>query len=170
MPLNVLSILLLIVGSLSLTGCKVGWGYNQGFSPQQPLPFDHNAHVVNNKIQCQYCHNQVERSPLASIPAMSTCVNCHLTVAMNLPNVQKLMEVYNSGSSVPWVKVHMLPDHVKFNHATHVASGVNCQTCHGQIEMMKQVEQFSDLSMGWCVNCHRMPQYNAPINCTTCHH
>lgn len=169
------SVLLIAFGlavSALLSGCKMqmGWGYNQGFSPEQPIPYDHSVHVGINKIQCQYCHNQVERSPHASIPAMSTCMNCHLIVRPDSVYIMKLREYVDKGAAVPWVKVHMLPDHVKFNHSTHISKGVNCQTCHGPIETMKKVEQFSDLSMGWCVNCHRKPEYNAPIDCSACHH
>ncbi len=57
---------------------------------------------------------------------------------------------------IEWVKIHNLPDHVYFNHAQHVAVGkVQCQTCHGAIQEMDEVHQAADLSMGWCVNCHR---------------
>ena len=52
-------------------------GYNAGYSPEQPLPFSHELHVGQNKIQCQYCHNQVEFSKSSNIPALSTCMNCH---------------------------------------------------------------------------------------------
>jgi len=57
---------------------------------------------------------------------------------------------------VDWVKVHNLPDHVYFNHSTHVVNGnIACQRCHGPIQEMDEVYQFADLSMGWCINCHR---------------
>lgn len=57
---------------------------------------------------------------------------------------------------IEWVKIHNLPDHVYFNHSQHVKVGQQaCQTCHGNIQEMPEVKQFSDLSMGWCVNCHR---------------
>jgi len=57
---------------------------------------------------------------------------------------------------VEWVKIHNLPDHVYFNHSLHVVSGkLACQRCHGGIQEMDEVYQFADLSMGWCVNCHR---------------
>lgn len=161
-----------LISTLFMTGCnfQFGWGYNKGYAPEQPIPFDHSLHAGTHQIQCQYCHNQVERSPHSNIPALSTCMNCHLVVKTDSPHIQKLREAYDSGKSIEWVKVHMLPDHVKFNHSAHLNRGVNCQTCHGQIEKMQRVEQFSDLSMGWCVNCHRQPENQAPTNCTTCHH
>lgn len=176
---GIISLLALSTALMALTGCrselmeKLGWGsfgYNKGHSPEQPIPFDHSLHVGQYNIQCQYCHNQVERSRSSTIPALATCMNCHMTVKTDSPFIQKLRESYDSGKSVEWVKVHMLPDHVQFNHSAHIAKGVNCQTCHGQIETMKQVTQFSDLSMGWCVNCHRQPENKAPLNCSTCHH
>jgi hypothetical protein len=64
--------------------------------------------------------------------------------------------VPDGASAIPWVKIHNLPDHVYFNHSQHVKVGKqNCQTCHGNIQEMGEVKQFSDLSMGWCINCHR---------------
>lgn len=155
-----------------VSGCKFqpGWGYNKGYSPDQPIPFDHSLHVARNGIQCTYCHNQVERSRHSNIPALSTCMNCHAQVRTDSPHIQKLIEAYNKGESIEWVRVHMLPDHAHFNHAAHIRRGVNCQTCHGPIETMQKVYQYNDLSMGWCINCHRQPENNAPLNCTTCHH
>jgi hypothetical protein len=161
-----------IAATLVLSGCKIqmGVGYNQGYSPDQPIPFDHSLHVSQNQIQCLYCHNQAERTAHSTVPALSTCMNCHLTVKTDSPHIQKLRDAYDKGESIPWVRVHMLPEHVKFNHSAHLQKGVNCQTCHGPVETMQKITQVSDLSMGWCVNCHREPQYKAPTNCSTCHH
>lgn len=156
----------------TLSACKFqpGWGYNVNHSPEQPIPFDHSLHVGSNGMQCTYCHNQVENTKHSNIPALSTCMNCHLQVKTDSPHIQKMREAYDKGESIAWVRVHMLPDHVHFNHANHIRRGVNCQTCHGPIETMKKVYQYSDLSMGWCVNCHRQPENNAPLNCSTCHY
>jgi hypothetical protein len=165
-------IVMLAIASLGVSKCHfpLGIGYNQGYAPDQPIPFDHSLHVGQHQIQCQYCHSQVEKSGHSNIPALSTCMNCHLVVKTDSPWIQKLREAYDRGESIPWVKVHMLPDHVKFNHKAHLSKGINCQTCHGEVEKMEKVYQHSDLSMGWCVNCHREPQHLAPINCSTCHH
>jgi hypothetical protein len=164
-------LLLVMFGFVFLFGCdkfQPGIGYNKGYSPEQPIAFDHSLHVGTHKIQCQYCHNQVERSRHSNIPALSTCMNCHAQVATDKPGIQKLAEAYNKGGSIEWIRVHMLPDHVNFNHSAHIA-GVNCQTCHGPVETMQKIYQYKDLSMGWCVNCHRQPENKAPLNCTTCH-
>lgn len=153
-------------------GARIGIGYNKGYSPEQPLPFSHEQHVGLHKIQCQYCHNQVERSKTSNIPSLATCMNCHQQVSgtANTDSIKKLRDAYADNKPIEWVRVHMLPDHVQFNHQAHVTKGVSCQTCHGEIEKMAKVFQYSDLSMGWCVNCHRQPENKAPLNCTTCHH
>jgi hypothetical protein len=70
--------------------------------------------------------------------------------------VQKLARYYagGAGKPVPWVRVHKLPEYVRFPHMRHVNAGVTCQTCHGPVQQMTQVYQFASLNMGWCVNCH----------------
>lgn len=163
-----LAILALVFGACSKF--QPGIGYNKNYQPDQPIPFDHSLHVGTYQVKCQYCHNQVERSKHSNIPALSTCMNCHMQVKTESPYIAKIREAYEKNESIEWVRVHMLPDHVQFNHSAHVQKGVSCNTCHGPIDTMKTVYQFSDLSMGWCINCHRQPENKAPLNCTTCHH
>jgi hypothetical protein len=79
---------------------------------------------------------------------------------------------------IEWVKVHNVPDFVYFNHSVHVNAGVDCQSCHGQVETMERVRQVSDLSMGMCVNCHRDANLKgikgktvaASTDCVACHY
>ncbi len=79
---------------------------------------------------------------------------------------------------IAWVRVHQLPSYACFNHCAHVRAGVNCQDCHGPVETMDRIRQTSDLSMGWCVNCHRDASktgvngktVHASTDCATCHH
>ena len=56
--------------------------------------------------------------------------------------------------AIPWVRIHKLPEYVRFPHMRHVNAGVTCQTCHGPVQTMNRVYQFASLNMGWCVNCH----------------
>tara|TARA_B100000749_G_scaffold280898_1_gene280860 strand:- start:56463 stop:56996 length:534 start_codon:yes stop_codon:yes gene_type:complete len=153
-----------------LTNNKLSIGYNKGYMPDQPIPFSHQLHAGENKIACQYCHVGTEEVRHAGVPSVNICMNCHLVVKAGSPHIQKLTEYYTSGKSVPWKKVHLLPDHVKFNHQAHVLAGKQCQECHGPVENMETVYQHSDLSMGWCVNCHRQPENNASVNCGVCHY
>jgi hypothetical protein len=149
---------------------KIVIGYNKGYQPDQPLPFSHELHAGQYKINCQYCHSNVAVSRHASVPSLNICMNCHLVVATNKPAIKKLTEAYNKNESIAWQKVHLLPDHVKFNHAAHIKAGKACQVCHGPVETMPQVYQHASLAMGWCVNCHRQPENHAPVTCGTCHY
>ena len=80
--------------------------------------------------------------------------------------------------SIPWVRVHNLPDYVYFDHRAHVAVGVKCQRCHGEVESMQRMQQTATLSMGWCVSCHREATRNginkkavhASTDCSVCHY
>jgi hypothetical protein len=156
-----------------LTACK--WvfpsiGYNTGYQPDQPIAFSHELHAGQNKIQCLYCHSNAERANNATVPSLNICMNCHMVVATDKPAIQQIQTAYAEGKTINWVKVHKLPDFVHFNHRRHIKAGVACSTCHGPVETMKQIRQVSDLSMGWCVNCHRKPENNAPVSCSTCHY
>jgi nitrate reductase gamma subunit len=79
---------------------------------------------------------------------------------------------------IRWVKVHNLPSFTRFDHSAHASAGVECQRCHGPVETMERVRQVEDLSMGWCVNCHRDVNENgvagkpvhASNDCSACHH
>lgn len=164
-----------LVGGVSyfvyaLTYNDVTVGYNQGYKPDQPLPFSHELHAGKYGINCKYCHTTTEVSRHASIPSLNICMNCHIQVKTSSPWIKKLQKAYYSGTSIAWQRVHMLPDFVKFNHAPHIKAGKKCQTCHGPVETMPQIYQYAPLSMGWCVNCHRKPENHAPTNCSTCHY
>lgn len=153
-----------------LTNNKISFGYNNGYEPDQPIPYSHALHAGKLQIDCKYCHSNVDVSRHASVPPLNVCMNCHIVVKTDSPWIQKISEAYYAGKTIEWQKVHLLPDHVKFPHALHIKAGKQCQECHGQIQEMEVVSQKSTLSMGWCVNCHRQPENNAPINCGTCHY
>jgi len=165
--------LLILVGGYYTVNNAIELGRQQGYAPTQPINFSHELHAGINKIDCQYCHDGARRSKAAVIPAVNTCMNCHKAVGGETETAQKeIGKIYTAagwdpvaqkytGETQPieWVRIHNLPDHVYFNHSQHVvAGGVECQTCHGPVEEMAKVEQFSPLSMGWCVNCHRQTE------------
>lgn len=142
--------------------------FARGYRPKQPIAFSHNIHVELNKMECQYCHSGVTKSPYATIPPVELCMGCHKNIKTESPEIQKLKEYYDKGESIAWEPVHRLPEHAVFNHARHIKSGVGCQKCHGQIGRMNVVEKVSSLKMGFCVSCHR--DQGAPIDCATCHY
>lgn len=128
---------------------------NQGYSPEQPIPFSHKIHAGDNKIACLYCHSNAERSRHATVPGVGVCMNCHSVVKTDSPWIQKVKAAYDAKQPIEWVRVHELPDYVYFNHKRHLAKGVKCENCHGDVQAMDQVYQASALTMGWCMECHR---------------
>lgn len=153
-----------------MTNNKISFGYNDGYQPDQPIPYSHALHAGKLQIDCKYCHTTAADGRHASVPALNICMNCHMVVRPDSEWIQKISEAYNNGTPIQWQKVNLLPDHVKFSHAPHIKAGKDCQTCHGPIQEMETVYQKETLSMGWCVNCHRQPENNAPTHCGTCHY
>jgi len=131
-----------------------------GYRPKQPVPFSHALHAGDMGMDCRYCHNTVERAAHAAIPPTQTCMNCHSQVKTDSPRLAPIRTSYETGESMKWTRVHMLPDYAFFDHRPHVAAGVGCASCHGRIDGMVVVEQAEPLSMGWCLDCHRNPEPN----------
>jgi hypothetical protein len=125
---------------------------------EQPVPFSHEHHVGGLGIDCRYCHTTVENSSFANIPPTKTCMNCHSQIWNNAAMLEPVRESFRSDHSIRWIRVHDLPDYVYFNHSIHVAKGVGCTTCHGQINKMPLTWQENSLQMSWCLDCHRHPE------------
>lgn len=136
-------------------------------SQTQPILFNHKIHAGDYQVACLYCHSYARRSIIGGIPSVRKCMGCHKIVATDKPEIQKLQKYWGDGESIPWVRIHKLPDHVQFNHRRHVLKEVKCQECHGPVETMAEVTQVSSLKMGWCLTCHK--QRNVSIDCYTCH-
>ena len=134
----------------------------------QPIAFSHRVHAGTNAIPCQLCHTYARRGPVAGIPAVQRCVQCHQTVTPDEPEVVKLMAYWKDKKPIPWLRVHDLPDYVRFTHKPHVVAGVACQSCHGDVAKMEGAVQTESLSMGWCLNCHK--ERHAPTDCLVCHY
>jgi hypothetical protein len=133
-----------------------------GYMPEQPIPFSHELHVGQLNMDCRYCHTNVEESPHATVPNSQTCMNCHnpekAHVKGQSPLLAPVRESWKSGQPVEWKRIHQVPGYVYFNHSVHIARGVSCVSCHGQINEMKVVYHAKQLSMGWCLNCHYHPE------------
>ncbi len=187
-----------LVFALALSGiyCSTGGrryhvlvGNQQGYEPVQPIAFSHRLHAGELEIACLYCHHGAEKGPVAGVPSVNVCMNCHQIVSRPLDpkrkskDLEKLIQVWNARTSenarsIPWERVHNLPDFVTFDHRAHVQNNVQCQECHGPVETMDRVRQAADLSMGWCVECHRRSDRGAPthwkrsgatLDCAACH-
>lgn len=170
-----------LVALLAVVGWNQMWnvGVHTGYQPVQPIKFSHQVHAGVNQIECQYCHGGAFKSKNASIPSANVCMNCHNTVTASdhyegeiSPEIAKIYKAvdYNPETKeygkntrpIEWVRIHNLPDFAYFNHSQHVTvAGIECQTCHGPIETMEEVYQYSPLTMKWCVDCHRDTEVNA---------
>lgn len=175
------AIILFIVGGYYTTVGAINLGRSKDYQPEQPIYYSHKVHAGVNQINCQYCHTGTYQGKQATLPSVNVCMNCHQAIneykgeplvrengdiVDGTAEIKKLYKYAGFTEGQPWdatkaqpiewVRIHNLPDHVYFNHAQHVNAGqVACQQCHGEIQKMGEVKQFADLSMGWCVNCHR---------------
>ena len=136
--------------------------FEVGYMPTQPgTGFNHQIHAGRLGMDCRYCHTNVEDSHWANIPTVSTCMGCHTEgkLAAQYDPKEKVAfvrEAYAADESIPWRRIHKLPDYVgNFPHHMHVRAGVSCYSCHGQIRAMPVVFQAQGLGMGWCLDCHR---------------
>ena len=180
----ILSMLFFVIGGYYVTKGAVALGRQVDYQPEQPIYYSHKVHAGINQISCLYCHGSAWDSKHAAIPAVNVCMNCHKTIGeyvkgpklydeegTEINGTAEIAKLYKAANFDPakaaswdpstakpieWVKIHNLPDHVYFNHSQHVRAGkVQCQSCHGEVTAMDEVKQVTELSMGWCINCHR---------------
>ena len=173
------AIIMLLVSAYFVYGFLMQIGVNQGYEPVQPIHYSHKIHSGDNEIDCNYCHSSARVSKHSGIPSLNVCMNCHKSIyeyngetteeyskEFYDAEIQKLykavgwddesQEYTGETQAVKWVRIHNLPDFSYFNHAQHVSvGGIECQTCHGPVEEMEIMYQYSPLTMGWCINCHR---------------
>lgn len=178
------TIFMLFLSAYIMFGLLFKIGVDQGYQPVQPIAFSHKIHAGDNKIDCQYCHSSAKHSKTSGIPSVNVCMNCHKNISevaedtkMELDGItwgkkeldgeiQKLykaagwdaesLEYTGKVEPIKWVRVHNLPDFAYFNHSQHVTVGeLACQKCHGPVETMDEVFQYSPLTMGWCIDCHK---------------
>lgn len=143
---------------LSHEGIKLG--RSQDYAPLQPIKFSHKVHADDNQIDCKYCHHTADFTKSAGLPSANVCLNCHLLVREGTNSgrfeINKIHAAVDSGIPIEWIRIHRLADFVYFSHAQHVGAGkIECAECHGPVEESHVLKQFSDLSMGWCLDCHR---------------
>ncbi len=165
----IIILIALTVGSELLFVEATSLGRQQYYQPDQPIAFSHKVHAGQNLIDCEYCHFTADKSLHAGIPPVETCMICHNLVkegqTTGKDEIAKIYAAIENNKPIEWVKVHNLPDHVYFNHAQHVNVGkLECEECHGEVEKMDEIIQVEDLSMGWCVECHRTTEVQFASN------
>lgn len=148
-----------------------GVGVYTDYAPEQPIKFSHQIHAGDHKIACEYCHHSAEKGKNAGIPSVNVCMNCHRSIQEGKRwGTEEISKIHTAAGYDPetntyrkepqpieWVRIHNLPDFAYFNHSQHVIVGKQkCQTCHGKVEEFDYpMHQENDLTMGWCINCHR---------------
>ena len=174
------TIFVVLLGTYVLFDWLMDIGIDQEYQPIQPIAFDHKIHAGDNKIDCEYCHSSAKNSKTSGIPSVNVCMNCHKSIseytgptssenekAFYDAEIHKIYDAVGWDADklayidnykqkpIKWVKVHNLPDFVYYNHSQHVSvAGLKCQKCHGPVEEMDEVYQFSPLTMNWCLECH----------------
>ncbi|MDC9721202.1 MAG: c-type cytochrome [Urechidicola sp.] len=166
-------------------------GLDEGYQPIQPIAFSHAIHAGDNKIDCEYCHTSAKHSKTSGIPSANVCMNCHMNISEVAEStateehskefydgeIQKIYDAvgwdkdklqYIEGyekQPIEWVRIHNLPDFAYYNHSQHVTvAGLECQKCHGPVEEMEEVYQYSPLTMEWCIECHRETEIDMTEN------
>jgi mono/diheme cytochrome c family protein len=184
-------IFLLLASAYFVYGYLSQVGVDQGYEPVQPIHYSHRIHAGDNGIDCKYCHSSARVSKHSGIPSLNICMNCHKSIYEVAAETQaegineygvdynaEIKKLYAAvgwddaeqkytGETQPvkWVRIHNLPDFAYFNHSQHVTvAGVDCQTCHGPVEEMEVMYQYSPLTMGWCIDCHRKTEVNVKDN------
>ena len=179
--LTVLTIVVAVVFIQQLYAGLMIVNVDQGYQPEQPIKFSHKLHAGENQINCSYCHYGARKSKHSNIPSAGVCMNCHMQIQEGPKyGKEEIAKIYKAvgwdpetfsykedyeQKPVKWVRIHKLPDLAYFNHAQHVTAGnLQCQTCHGPIQEMEEVYQYSSLTMGWCINCHREQEVQVKEN------
>lgn len=182
-------IFFLLLGAWLVFGWLFQIGVDQGYQPIQPIEFSHKIHAGDNKIDCQYCHTSAKHSKTSGIPSANVCMNCHMSISEVADDtkvgehgkdildkeIQKLYDAVGwdadnlkyTGETKPieWIRVHNLPSFVYYNHSQHVTvAGIKCQKCHGPVEEMDEVYQYSPLTMDWCISCHKETEVDMTEN------
>ncbi len=172
---SITSILVVVYLAVVGYGALMEVGVYQGYTPEQPIKFNHTLHAGENGVACVYCHSSALKSKHAGIPSANICMNCHKSISKGRSDegTEEIAKIYAAvgwdkenqeytGEEQPikWVKVHNLPDHAYFNHQQHYVVGqIECQECHGEVQEDYTVAgQHAPLTMGWCIDCHNRTQ------------
>ncbi|MBC7542429.1 MAG: cytochrome c3 family protein [Candidatus Sericytochromatia bacterium] len=129
-----------------------------GYTPKQPVPFNHVQHVNQVGMDCRYCHTGVEKASFANIPPTETCMTCHSQVKIDSPKLELVRNSYQDGTRLKWERVNQVADYVYFNHSIHTNKGIGCTSCHGRVDQMPEIQKAKSFQMSMCLECHRNPE------------
>jgi hypothetical protein len=135
-------------------------------APVQPIPYSHKQHLALG-LKCANCHDMPNPGEVINIPEAAKCMACHQSVKTDSPAIQKLAAFAKEKRAIPWVRVYEIPGFVSFSHKVHLDSGASCEKCHGPVAQRERLWKETDISMGGCMECHRVNK--ATIDCAGCH-
>ena len=136
-------------------------------APEQPIPFSHKVHAGSLKVACKMCHPSPDPGEMMTIVAASRCMQCHSAIKTDSPAIQKLAAFAKNDREIKWARVYQVPSYVNFSHRSHLEAGTTCEDCHGKVAQRDVLNREGDISMGGCMNCHRLKKVS--IDCTFCH-
>jgi hypothetical protein len=173
-PMGRIAVLIAALSLLSIVA--FGIFYTQQ-SPEQPIQFTHQIHV-NLGVQCLYCHPGASTGPVAGLPTLTKCWGCHQNIAKTdtSPRLAVLKDYVLNNRDIAWIPVAHVPDFVHFRHRPHIAAGLNCERCHGDMSQVEIAENPQVMNMGWCLDCHReragddVEKLTKLTDCGTCHY
>lgn len=137
-------------------------------APAQPVPFSHHVHVTTKNLNCFFCHPYATRSSNAGIPPVQKCLLCHKVIASRFSPIAKVVQYGAENKPIPWQRVYVVPDFVRFSHQAHLTKRFDCGVCHGNVAQMDRVGLAQKIDMNWCVTCHW--RNKGPDSCYTCHY
>jgi len=161
----ILVVAIVVVTALTALGTIY---YPWGLGPRQPIPFSHRIHAGTREIGCLLCHPGALSRPMAGMPSVQTCLLCHNRIIVHYPEIERLRRYERQGEPIAWVRVSNLPDLAHFDHGVHLAAGVDCGQCHGNVKAMDRFILHQDFNMGFCIQCHR--ENDATHDCFACHY
>ncbi len=133
----------------------------------QPIAYNHRIHVADYRLDCRFCHSSAMKTNSAGIPSVEKCMICHRVIAVDRPEIVKLSRYWKEKKPIPWNRATDVPDFVYFPHYRMVNAGVACLHCHPGMDRAAAAVQRRDLTMGFCLSCHR--SRGVSIDCWTCH-
>jgi hypothetical protein len=133
---------------------------------KQPISFSHKQHIKIG-LECSSCHPMAGSGEEAGIPTVADCMDCHQTIKIDSVAVKTLTSYYKDRKEIVWIRVYRLPGFVFFSHKNHVTAKVDCEDCHGPVRLAEVVSKKRDMSMNFCVGCHRTRKIS--FSCNTCH-
>lgn len=165
-PLRTAVVILAVVCVLVAAGVISAARLNP--APPQPIPFSHKLHAGTKEIGCIFCHPGAIRASRAGMPSVEKCLLCHDVIASKFPPIARIKSFERKDKGIPWVRVNRVPDHVHFNHRTHLGAGLDCSECHFNVKAMDRITEVRRFDMNFCITCHDDSEVS--VDCYTCHY